>query len=135
MSIFLFFLLFFKRSSFPLGLLLFVICKFSVKLTFLKTNHQFFCEIKSPQFFPAEPDVSCQSVGSVEPKLHFDGCCSLLVLPLKIIELPLFCLWRCYGSPSSPSMVRTRTYSSASPTTDAAITADITLAAVSVNRY
>lgn len=32
----------------------------------------------------------------------------------------------CYGSPSSPSMVRTSTYSSASPTTDAAITADIT---------
>ena len=31
-----------------------------------------------------------------------------------------------YGSPSSPSMVRTSTYSSASPTTDAAITADIT---------
>lgn len=32
----------------------------------------------------------------------------------------------CYGSPRSPSMVRTRTYSSASPTTDAAITAEIT---------
>lgn len=31
-----------------------------------------------------------------------------------------------YGSPSSPSMVRTSTYSSASPTTEAAITADMT---------
>lgn len=62
----------------------------------------------------------------VGPKLCFEGRCSSLVLLLKIIELPSFLLQSCYGSPSSPSMVRTSTYSSASPTTDAAITADIT---------
>lgn len=61
---------------------------------------------------------------------------SILYVATVCWFLPYSLVLSCsYGSPSSPSMVRTRMYSSASPTTDAAITAAITRDVASVNRY